>query len=112
MGMLNNSGNNGLVRFLRTLIIKLFIQFNDKFIFLGIGEYENAKQNFKKNDKFFFLSFVLTLLFGKARKNISRQQERRYYLLETMVIENSKKLLKLQKLCKIKNFYLSRLMKK
>ena len=33
MGMLNNSGNNGLVRFLRTLIIKLFIQFNDKFIF-------------------------------------------------------------------------------
>ena len=48
MGMLNNSGNNGLVRFLRTLIIKLFINFNNKFIFLGIGEYENAKQNFKK----------------------------------------------------------------
>ena len=68
MGMLNNSGNNGLVRFLRTLIIKLFIQFNDKFIFLGIGEYENAKQNFKKNDKFFFFPFCVDSAFWKSKE--------------------------------------------
>ena len=58
MGMLNNSGNNGLVKFFRNLILKLFIKLNDKFIFLGIGEFEKAKENFKQNNKFVFFSFL------------------------------------------------------
>lgn len=67
MGMLNNSGNNGLMRFLRSIFIKLFIRFNDKFIFLGLGEYENAKQYFKNNNKFFFFPFCVDSAFWKSK---------------------------------------------
>ena len=41
-------GDNGFVKFARNLILKLFVKLNDKFIFLGIGEFEKAKENFKQ----------------------------------------------------------------
>lgn len=67
MGMLNNSGDNGFVKFARNLILKLFIKLNDKFIFLGIGEFEKAKENFKQKNKFVFFPFCVDSSFWKSK---------------------------------------------
>ena len=66
MGMLNNSGNSGIIKFFRNLILKLFIKINDKFIFLGIGEFQDAKKNYKHNNKFVFFPFCIDSAFWKS----------------------------------------------
>ena len=77
MGMLNNSGDNGFVKYARNLILKLFVKLNDKFIFLGIGEFEKAKENFKQKNKFVFFPFCVdSSFFGKVKINITRQKEK------------------------------------
>ncbi len=104
MGMLNNSGNNGLVRFLRTLIIKLFIQFNDKFIFLGIGEYENAKQNFKKNDKFFFFPFCVDSGFWKSKEEYKSSTRKKILFIGNDGNREFQKAIEIAKIMKDKEF--------
>ncbi len=104
MGMLNNSGNNGLMRFLRTLIIKLFIQFNDKFIFLGIGEYENAKENFKKNDKFFFFPFCVDSGFWKSKEEYKSSTRKKILFIGNDGNREFQKAIEIAKIMKDKEF--------
>ena len=104
MGMLNNSGNNGLVRFLRTLIIKLFINFNNKFIFLGVGEYENAKQNFKKSDKFFFFPFCVDSTFWKSKEEYKSSTRKKILFIGNDGNREFKKAIEIAKIMKDKEF--------
>ncbi len=58
MGLYNQKVNNRIKKFFRNLFIYIFTSTFDKLIFLSLGEYEYAKNNYKKfAQKMYFLPF-------------------------------------------------------
>ncbi len=104
MGMLNNSGENGLVKFLRNLIIKLFIKLNDKFIFLGIGEYEKAKENFKQENKFVFFPFCVDSAFWKSKDKYKSSTRKKILFIGNDGNREFDKAIQIAKIMKDKEF--------
>ncbi len=104
MGMLNNSGNNGLVKFFRNLILKLFIKLNDKFIFLGIGEFEKAKENFKQNNKFVFFPFCIDSSFWKSKEKYKSSTRKKILFIGNDGNREFKKAIEIAKVMKDNEF--------
>tara|TARA_B100000282_G_scaffold290151_1_gene260774 strand:- start:83 stop:985 length:903 start_codon:yes stop_codon:yes gene_type:complete len=104
MGMLSNSGNSGIIKFLRNLILKLFIQINDKFIFLGIGEFENARKNYKQNNKFVFFPFCVDSTFWKSNGEYKPSKRNKILFIGNDGNREFEKVIEIAKLMKNREF--------
>lgn len=104
MGMLSNSGNSGIIKFLRNLILKLFIQINDKFIFLGIGEFENARKKYKQNNKFVFFPFCVDSTFWKSKGEYKPSKRNKILFIGNDGNREFEKVIEIAKLMKNREF--------
>ncbi len=70
MGLFSNKKSSFILKIINKFLIFLILNSVNKFIFLGIGEYSDAKSNYKKyENKFFFLPFCVDSKFWKNPEN-------------------------------------------